>query len=109
MYRRSHSLRDIREELLHLMPMSASLAGLCIGAITLFRFGDAPQGLASVADDLLAVSALMFLICTYLVFWALRSEHERRSRVLIRVIDVSFLLALTVLVGVGFLLVYAIL
>ncbi len=109
MYRRSQSLRDIREELLHLMPMSGSLAGLCIGAITLFRFGTAPQGIAALADDLLAVSALIFLICTYLVFWALRSEHERRSRILIGIVDISFLLGLTVLVGVGFLLVYAIL
>jgi hypothetical protein len=108
MPRRSPDDREIREELLHLLPLSGSLAGLCIGAITLFRFNSAAGRLATVADDLLAVCALLFLICTYLVFWALRSTGGRRQRVLLRVVDGSFLTALTLLVGVGFLLVYAI-
>jgi len=108
MYRRSPDDREIREELLHLLPLSGSLAGLCIGAITLFRLNSAAGRIASVADDLLAVCALLFLICTYLVFWALRSTGGRRGRVLLRIVDGSFLTALTLLVAVGFLLVYAI-
>ena len=108
MHRRSPDDRDIREELLHLLPLSGSLAGLCIGAITLFRFGSSAARIASIADDLLAICALLFLICTYLIFWALRSAGGRRGRVLVRIVDGSFLMALTILVGVGFLLVYAI-
>lgn len=107
LHRRSPDDREIREELLHLLPLSGSLAGLCIGAITLFRFNNAGR-IASVADDLLAICSLLFLICTYLVFWALRSTGSRHGRILLRIVDGCFLTALTLLVAVGFLLVYAI-
>ncbi len=104
---RSQDDRDSRELLLRLLPVSASLAGLSVGAVTLFRITEKSALLVNFADDLLVICAAFFLLCTYLIFWALRSRHLERTRQLARVVDFVFLIALTTLVGVGFLLVYA--
>lgn len=98
---------DTRDLMLRLLPMSASLAGLSIGVITLFRLTDKAQRLSRFADDLLVICATLFLTCTYLIFWALRSRRLGRVRTIARVVDAVFLVALTALVGVGFMLVYA--
>jgi hypothetical protein len=105
--RRSTEDEDARELLLRLLPVSSSLAGLSVGAITLFRFSDRAQRLASYADDVLVVCASLFLLTTYLVFWALRSRQPARMQRLARLVDGVFLVALTALVGVGFTMVYA--
>jgi len=98
---------DERELLLRLLPMSASLAGLSVGAVTLFRLTDKAVRLSTFADDLLVVCAALFLLSTYLIFWALRSRKLSRSRWLARLVDGVFLTALTALVSVGFMMVYA--
>lgn len=104
---RSTDDEDTRELLLRLLPVSSSLSGLSVGAITLFRFSERAHRLATYADDVLVVCALLFLLSTYLAFWALRSRHARRTRQLARLVDAVFLVALTALVGVGFAMVYA--
>ena len=104
---RSQDDEDRRELLLRLLPMSASLAGLSVGAVTLFRLTDKSVRLATFADDLLVICAALFLLSTYLIFWALRSRNPGRVRWLARLVDGVFLVALTVLVFVGFVMVYA--
>ena len=104
---RSPDDEDTREFLLRLLPMSASLAGLSVGAVTLFRLTDKGVQLATFVDDLLVVCAALFLLSTYLIFWALRSRRLGRARWLARLVDGVFLVALTGLVSVGFLMVYA--
>jgi hypothetical protein len=97
-----------REELLHLLSLSGTLAGLCITGVALFHTigrGAMPE---TVADDALALSALLFLICTYTIFIALRSKSEALALILERTADVLFLLALTGMVASGFMMVYAI-
>ena len=108
MNHRSQDEEDSRELLLRLLPMSASLAGLSIGAITFFRLAEKSARLTTLADDFLVICAALFLTSTYLIFWALRSKHPARIRWLSRLVDVIFLLALTLLVLVGFLMVYTI-
>ena len=103
---RSQSEQDQRELLLRLLPMSGSLAGLCIGALTLFRFAEKGLRVATLADDLLVICAALFLCATYLIFWALRTDRTALIRRLARIVDLVFLIALTGLVGVGFLMVY---
>ncbi len=87
--------------------MSSSLAGLSVGAVTLFRLTEKSVRLATFADDLLVICAALFLLSTYLIFWALRSRNPERTRGLARCVDGVFLVALTGLVGVGFLMVYS--
>ena len=106
---RSQEEDDQRDLLLRLLPMSASLAGICIAAVTLFRSNERLARLETLADDLLTICALLFLCATYLTFWALRTRRPALVRKLSRAVDATFLAALTTLVGVGFLMVYTIL
>ncbi|HSH89300.1 MAG TPA: hypothetical protein VK996_04905 [Ramlibacter sp.] len=98
----------LREELLHLLSLSGTLAGLCITGVTLFHTVGRSSVSQSIADDTLAVSALLFLLCTYTIFIALRTRRERLAIVLEKVADTLFLLALTGMVVSGFVMVYAV-
>lgn len=102
------SVTWLREELLHLLSLSATLAGLCITAVTLLRTLGKSSTAGTVADDALAVSALLFLLCTYALFFALRTRQARLARRLEKLADVMFLLALTGMVGAGFVMVYTV-
>lgn len=97
----------LREELLHLLSLSGTLAGLCITAVTLFHTIGAASLTQTIADDVLAVSALLFLVCTYTIFFALRTKRTSLAVTLEKVADVLFLLALTGMVLSGFIMVYA--
>lgn len=100
---------DKRDLLLRLLPMSASLSGLCIAGVTLFRSNHRLAGLETIADDLLAICSFLFLIATYMSFWALRTRRERLTDKLATASDVLFFGALSLLVSVGFMMVYTIL
>jgi hypothetical protein len=104
---RSQDDEDKRELLLRLLPMSASLAGLSVGAITLFRLTDKAVRMSTLADHLLVICAALFLLSTYLIFWPLRSRTLGRTRWLARLVEGVFLTALAGLVCLGFMMVYA--
>jgi hypothetical protein len=59
-----HNTRGLRVELLHLLSLSGTMAGLCITGITLFHTESHGSGAGTIADDMLALSALFFLLCT---------------------------------------------
>ena len=99
----------IREELLHLLSVSGTLAGLCITGVALFHTTGKASLPATVADDLLAISALLFLLCTYAIFIGLRTKREALAALLEKIADALFLLALTGMVASGFIMVYAVL
>lgn len=96
---------DTREELRHLFSTAGTMAGLCITAATLFttfrKFST-----RTVVDDIFVLSALVFLLCTYCVFWALRTRHDTSAKMLSRVADVLFAVALTAMVSAGFIMTY---
>jgi multisubunit Na+/H+ antiporter MnhF subunit len=96
-----------REELLHLLSLSGTLAGLCITGVTLFHTMGRTSIPRTIADDVLAVSALLFLVCTYLIFFALRTRRDAVAIRLEKIADLLFLLALTGMVLCGFIMVYA--
>ena len=84
-----------RDELLHLLSLSATLAGLCITGVTLFHTIGRNSMSETLADDMLATSALLFLVSTYTIFFALRTRNSAVQLMLERIADVLFLLALT--------------
>jgi hypothetical protein len=86
-----------RDVLLRLLSVTASLAGLCIAALGFLEAGDRPALDDSFADELIAVDALLFVSCVYLILWALRTSSPQRADALTRIIDVLFLFALTTL------------
>ena len=100
-----HGLRD---ELLHLLSLSGTMAGLCITGITLFHTMEHPSGAGTIADDMLALSALFFLLCTYMIFIALRTHNPAVANRLDKIIDALFSLAMTSMVATGFVMVYTV-
>lgn len=97
-----------RNEIIQLLSLSGTLAGLCITALTVFRTLSHSALSVTVADDVLAISALFFLAATYVFFFSLRSKTERTARILERTGDLFFLLALTGMVSSGGIMVYTI-
>lgn len=98
----------VRELLLRLSPFASSMGGLCIAALSLFTLHEKSVQISTIADDILAFDALLFLLTSYVCFWALRTKVPRRGRILAAWADGMFLLAMTALVAVGFLIVYSI-
>ena len=97
-----------RTELLNLLSASATLAGLCITIVAVMNTFNKTVNSISVVDDILAISAASFLLCTYLIFWALRTHSSALSITITKVIDVIFLLALSAMTVAGFIMIYTI-
>lgn len=100
--------RWAREELISLLSLSGTLAGLSITGVTLFRTLSDSKGAGTLADDMLALCALAFLLSSYAIFWALRSTKPKLVSRLTALADGLFLGGLTVMVLVGFLMLYSI-
>jgi hypothetical protein len=98
----------IREELMQLLSLSGTLAGLCITGVALFHTLGRAAAVQTAADDLLAISALLFLGCTYCFFFALRTRRPVLARRLEGLGDVLFLVGLTGMIGSGFVMVYTV-
>ena len=98
----------LRDELLHLLSLSGTLAGLSITSVTLFHTLQKNPIATTVADDLLVLAALLFLVCTYLIFFSLKARSESGLVKLARVVDACFLIALTLMVISGFIMVYTV-
>lgn len=96
----------LRAELLHLLSLSGTLSGLCVTGVTLFHTMGKASLQETLADDILAISALMFLLCTYMIFFALRTRQESLALTLEKVVDTIFLRALTSMITSGFIMVY---
>jgi hypothetical protein len=98
----------LRDEMLHLLALSGTFAGLSITGVTLFHTLRTNAIATTIADDLLALAALLFLLCTYLIFFALKTKSQAASTRLGQVVDAFFLIALTAMVVSGFIMVYSI-
>lgn len=98
----------LREELLQLLSLSATLAGLCITGVALLHALGRSTLPQTIADDTLAISALLFLMCTYIIFFALRTKDNALALILEKVADILLLLALTGMVAAGFIMAYTV-
>ena len=95
-----------RHEIIQLLSLSGTLTGLTITGLTIFKTQRDPSLVATVADDVLAFSAFLFLFATYLFFFCLRNRNARLGIWLETVADITFLVALTGMVLSGFIMVY---
>lgn len=96
----------LREELISLLSVSGTLAGLCITVVALMKTIGKAASVATIVDDLFAICALLFLVCVYLIFAALRVRQARIGSYLLKLVDIAFLVALTLMTGAAFILVY---
>ncbi|AXQ29792.1 hypothetical protein D0B54_14405 [Solimonas sp. K1W22B-7] len=98
-----------RAELLHLLSVCGTLAGLSITIVAFMHGYDRARSAATIVDDMLALCAALYLVCIYLIFWALRTPREALLQPLIRIIDAVFLAALTTMTVAAFVTIYTIL
>lgn len=98
-----------REELRHLLSVSGTMAGLCITAVTLIAtIGRASGVAATIVDEIFVICGVLFLLCTYFVFWALRTGRPELAAQLDRVAAMLFAIALTGMVSAGILMVFTV-
>jgi len=95
-----------RDELTSLLSLCGNLAGLCIGIVAFINASG--KGGVTLMDDILATCAAAFLVCIYLITWALRTRTPKRAALLLEVIEVLFLATLTVMTITGLAMVYTI-
>ncbi|MBI4696903.1 MAG: hypothetical protein HY749_23105 [Gammaproteobacteria bacterium] len=91
--------------LLQILQSSPSMVGLCLAAIGILRVGK-HKSMVSIEDAMLAIAALLFLVACFTAYWALRSLRRQHAGALCHVVDVSFFVALTLMVLAGFLSVF---
>ncbi len=108
MLRSAMSVAELRDLLLRLLSISASLAGFCVAGIGVLSTQPKVTSYVGIGDDLLVLAAVLFLLSTYLSFWALRTTKESRLQLLARIIDLLFLAGLTLIVISGIGIAYAI-
>lgn len=105
-----HEPSTTREERLleRLLSTSASMTGVCVALLSVVQIIADSRKVQTFADDALAIDSLSFLICCYLSIWALRTEHRVRAQALATAVDYLFLVGMTGLVVIGFMIVYTI-
>src|ERR1043165_7012326 len=99
-----------REETIciHIFTVSSAMVGVCLTVIGLIRVVITLGKADTLADDLLAGDALLFLVSCFVSYAALRSRRAPRMRRLERVADSVFILAMIVMVAICAFLTYAI-
>lgn len=88
--------------------ISAGLVGVCLTAIGLMRIFTSHARVNTIADELLAADAVVFMVCCSLCFWSFKTRNRPLQRRLRQVIDVLFMIALAFMVVVCSLIAYAI-
>ena len=99
---------SLEEDLcIHIFTVSAAMVGVCLTVIGLIRIVITLQKVDTLADDLLAADALLFVSSCMLSYWALRTRKVRRMHRIERVADALFLTAMILMVGVCLFITYA--
>ena len=93
---------------IHIFTVSSAMVGVCLTVIGLVRVVITLGTADTLADDLLAADALLFLISCLLSYWALRSRGLRRMHRLERIADGIFIIAMIGMVVICALITYSI-
>lgn len=93
---------------IHIFTVSSAMVGVCLTVIGLIRVVITLGKADTLADDLLAVDALLFLISCLLSYAALRSRSLGRMHRIERAADWVFIAAMIVMTGICGLITYAV-
>src|SRR5256884_6178889 len=93
---------------IHIFTVSSAMVGVCLTVIGLVRVVITLGTADTLADDLLAADALLFLVSCMLSYWALRSRGLRRMHRLERIADGIFIFAMIAMVAICALITYSI-
>jgi hypothetical protein len=86
--------------------ISAGMVGVCLTVIGLIRVSITMSKTQTIADDVLAFDAILFLTATLCAYFTQRGGNEVRMHRLERTADAFFLVAMVTLVVVCFLVTY---
>ena len=101
--------KELEENIcIHIFTVSSAMVGVCLTVIGLVRVVITLGKADTLADDLLAGDALLFLVSCFLSYGALRSRGAQRMRRLERVADGVFILAMMVMVTICAFLTYVV-
>ena len=92
----------------HIFSASAGLVGICLTVIGLLRVVITLKKINTMADDLLALDAGLFLTSCVLSYWTLRRRGRHRMHRVERTADAVFLSALGLMVTICLFITYAI-
>jgi uncharacterized membrane protein len=105
----SKDKRELEEDIcIHIFTVSSAMVGVCLTVIGLVRVVITLGTADTIADDLLALDALLFLTSCFLSYAALRSRGIRRMHRIERTADAVFILAMLVMVAICAFLTYAV-
>ena len=93
---------------IHIFTVSASMVGVCLTVIGLIRVVIAIRQIDSIADNLLAFTAVLFLISCLSSYWALRTRSKRRMHQVERFADVVFIFAMLLMAVACMVITYAV-
>jgi len=90
---------DLEQDVcVHVFTVSAGMVGVCLTVIGLVRIVITFQKIDTLADDLLAADAFLFLISCLSAYWALRTRNARRMHRVERFADSVFIVAMMLMV-----------
>lgn len=92
---------------IHIFTVSSAMVGVCLTVIGLIRVVITLGKADTVADDLLAVDAMLFLISCLLSYTALRSRGLQRMHRIERAADWIFIAAMVVMTAICGVITYA--
>ena len=83
----------------HILPSSATMIGVCMTVISVSQLIP-KQNISKHVDELLAIDGLLFLVSAMLSYFSIR--NPRHADTLERRADLVFLIAITLMVVIGF-------
>ncbi len=105
---RTRRAPPLDERICHLIcPIAAGMVGVCLTGIGLLHVTIAIHRRHTIADDLLSIDALTFLIATLSSYFAMRTQSAQRLHWLERIADTSFIAAMLLLTAACFIITYA--
>jgi len=88
-------------------PIAAAMVGVCLTAIGITKVVIAVRRANTLADDMMALDSVLFLIATLTSYFALRTPPGVRLHRLERIADVTFISAMSLMTIIALVLTYA--
>lgn len=107
MLKNTRDPKILLQMLLSLLSTSGTMAGISLALVGIVNLRITSTKIASAADDIFLFASLGFVVVCFMTFFALRRVDSPKLARWTDVIDVMFLLSLTLVVLAGFVTVYA--
>ena len=103
----SDSKTALEEDIsIHIFDTSATMVGVCLTVIGVFRLIIQVKSISTWADDLISIDAMLFLSSCGLAYWALRTRSIKRRHLTEKIADLIFLAAITLMTVICALITY---